>query len=296
MTAPSALIALPERHASQTTYTRASLSFDTASFLHTHAREVLLSRLEYLKVGPEVVVDLGCAVGGAFSDLCATWPEAAILGIDLNIAMCRVAKERARDLTAVQRRAELVVADAEHLPLDERSVDAIFANFVLPWCLPERVFAEAARVLAPDGILLFATVGPQTLAEVRRAWARVDDLIHVHAGFDVHDIGDLAARAGLSEPVLDVDRLTLSYPDVASLVRDLRAAGATNTAPGRRKTLTGRNRWRRFEAALEETTATERLEVSVELIFGQAFGRRVQRPRPRSATAAVPLSEIKRRR
>jgi malonyl-CoA O-methyltransferase len=120
--------------------------------------------------------------------------------------------------------------------------------------------------------LLFATFGPDTLREVRRAWGSVDRDIHVHAAFDMHDLGDRALAAGLAEPVLDVERITLSYCDVRDLVRDLRACGAVNTAAGRRSTLTGPKRWRAFADALEAGRRGERFDVTVEVIFGQAFG------------------------
>ena len=98
--------------------------------------------------------------------------------------------------------------------------------------------------------MLFATLGPDSLQEVRAAFAAVDPLIHVHAAFDMHDLGDLALAAGLAEPVLDVDRVEVTYRDLAGLVRDLRGMGAMNVAGGRRRSLTGRARWQRFEAAL----------------------------------------------
>src|SRR5262249_29611247 len=147
-------------------------------------------------------------------------------------------------------------------------VDLLFANLVLPWCRPDVAFAEAARVLSLGGVLTFATLGPDSLAEVRRAFAAVDAGIHVHAAFDVHDLGDLAVQAGLAEPVLDVDRLTVTYAEPAALWRDLKAVAAANVAGGRRRALTGRARWRRFEHALRPGQG-QRFSVTVELILGQ---------------------------
>lgn len=165
----------------------------------------------------------------------------------------------------------MIAADAERLPLAAGSVDLILANQLLPWCRPERVFAEACRVLGPDGLLLFSTLGPDSLAELRRAWAAADDQIHVHGFFDMHDLGDQLIAAGLEDPVVDVDRITVTYPSVEALVADFRACGAVNIAAGRRKTLTGADRWRRFEAALDAGRDSGRLAVGVELILGQAW-------------------------
>jgi malonyl-CoA O-methyltransferase len=106
----------------------------------------------------------------------------------------------------------------------------------------------------------------------------------------MHDVGDMALAAGLAEPVLDVDRLAVTYPDVSGLVRDLRAMGAVNVAGARRRGLTGHDRWRQFEAGLG--SAQGRFAVTVELILGQAWGRG---PRGGSGEVPVPIARIKRR-
>ena len=87
-------------------------------------------------------------------------------------------------------------------------------------------------MLADGGALLFATLGPDSLQEVRAAFGAVDDRIHVHAAFDMHDLGDLALAAGLAEPVLDVDRLEVTYADVAGA--RARSAGHRRHQRGRR--------------------------------------------------------------
>jgi malonyl-CoA O-methyltransferase len=176
------------------------------------------------------------------------------------------------------------------------SVSLVLANLVMPWCRPEAFFTEVARVLAPGGALMFATLGPDTLREVRRAWASVDAGIHVHAAFDMHDLGDNAASAGLAELVLDVERMALSYRDVEDLVRDVRACGAVNTAAGRRRTLTGRKRWQAFTAALHSARRGERFDATVEVIFGQAWGGGAStRAHADRGEIVVPLTRLGRR-
>src|SRR5262249_36136820 len=129
-----------------------------------------------------------------------------------------------------------------------------------------------------------------SLQEVRAAFAAVDTRIHVHAAFDMHDLGDLALAAGLAEPVLDVDRIEVTYADVQSLMRDLRAVGAVNTAGGRRRRLTGRERWRGFTAGLHRSQG--RFAITVELILGQAWGRG---PASGRGEVLVPVDRIGRR-
>ena len=148
-------------------------------------------------------------------------------------------------------------------------------------------------MLRPGGALLFATLGPDSLTEVRQAFGAVDDRIHVHAAFDMHDLGDLAMAAGLAEPVLDVDRLAVTYADVATLLRDLRAVGAVSTAGGRRRTLTGHERWRGFERRLQPA-ADGRFAVTVELVLGQAWGREPRPAKGPPGEIRVPIGQIRR--
>ena len=259
---------LPDRRAALIRLRRASATFDDADAVHSEARARLLARLPLFKLDPRHIVDLGAATGKASPELAALYPDARILAVDLCRHMASRSMARCRRLD----RAAAITGDAEHLPLRDGSIDLIFANLLLPWCDPGEVFREASRVLRNGGLLLFTTVGPDTLGEVRQAWSEVDDGLHVHGFADMHDLGDLANRAGLAEPVLDIDRLTVTYPDVGGLVSDLRACGATNVAHGRRSQLTGRSRWNAFRERLESQQTEAGLSIGVELIFGQAWG------------------------
>ena len=279
--------ALPDKRAARRAFDRAA-GFDSACFIHDAARERLLERLDLVNLTPRTVVDLGCATGRGAVALAARYVGARVLAVDASTGMLRATFAQHGGSVAA------VGGDAERLPLRSQSVDLLFANLVLPWCRPDIVFAEAARVLVSGGVLLFATLGPDSLAEIRRAFATADNRIHVHAAFDMHDLGDLAMKAGLAEPVLDVDRLTVTYAEPAALWRDLKAVAAGNVAGARRRQLTGRGRWSRFEHALAPQSG-ERFAVTVELIFGQAFGRGpVQTRRQAGATTeiAVPIERI----
>jgi malonyl-CoA O-methyltransferase len=282
-------LALPGKRASRAAFARASATFADACVVHDWARERLLDRLELVRIGPGTIVDLGCATGSGAAALARRFPTTRIVAVDASLAMLAAARRTLADCDL----AHVAAGDAERLPFPSASVALLFANLVLPWCWPEAVFREAARVLAPGGLSMFATLGPDSLKEVRGAWARVDDRIHVHGAFDMHDLGDLAGAAGLKEPVVDVERIALSYADVRDLVRDLRACGAVNTARGRRTSLTGPSRWRGFERALETKRHDARFEVTMEVIFIQAWGGRPAARRGANGDEiVVPLNRV----
>lgn len=285
--------ALPAARASRAAFEQAGATFGQACVVHDWARRHLLERLAYIRIDPRIIVDLGCATGAGAVAMAARFPAARVLAVDTSRSMLRAAQRAG----AAQPRLRVVAGDAQRLPLPSASVAMILANLVLPWCSPERTFREAARVLEPGGFLMFATFGPDTLQEVRRAWSRVDDRIHVHAAFEMHDLGDLAVAAGLQEPVMDIERITLTYTHVRDLIRDLRACGAVNTAAGRRNALTGPKRWHAFADALHAGRRGDRFDVTIELIFGQAWGDPGAGRRGRgNDEIVVPLSRIGRSR
>jgi malonyl-CoA O-methyltransferase len=165
------------------------------------------------------------------------------------------------------------------LPLADASVDLVFSNLMLQWCDDlDAAFAEIARVLRPRGLFTFTTLGPDTLVELRDAWRAADAGEHVIPFTDMHDIGDGLVRAGLAEPVLDVERMTLAYPDALALMRDLKAIGAHNANAGRARGLTGRRRLAAMQAAYERRRRDGVLPATYEVVFGQAWGPGTQAP------------------
>jgi malonyl-CoA O-methyltransferase len=164
-------------------------------------------------------------------------------------------------------------ADARQLPLQTGSVDMVFANLLLPWIDDLSAgFVEITRVLRKDGVFVFSTLGPDSLAELRAAWGSLDRDWHVNAYVDMHDIGDAIVRAGLRDPVLDVDKIAVSYPDSAALYQDLTRCGARNCLAARRNSLTGKRRFARMEERLAEAFVGAPLTFGLELVYGHAWG------------------------
>ena len=273
-------------------FDRASGGYDAAAVLQARVREELLARLALVKLAPHVVLDLGCGTGHAAQALKRRYRRATVIALDAAPGMLREARRRSRLLHPIVR----VCADACRLPLADASVDLVFSNLMLQWCdPPDTAIGEIRRVLKPGGFLSFSSFGPDTLGELRSAWAAADGGSHVSAFVDMHELGDALTRAGLAEPVLDVERITLTYPDVRSLARDLKALGAHNATAARLKGLTGRRRWQAMSAAYEGFRHEGRLPASYEVVYGAAWG---SGPRPQDAAHAetrIPVSAIRRR-
>jgi len=283
-----------ERREVRRAFGRAAAGYDAAAELQQRVRGELLERLDLVRIDPSAVLDLGAGTGHAALALKRRYPKAQVVALDLAESMLREAGRR----QTLIRRFRRVCADAACLPFRPASFDIVFSNLMLQWCDdPDRVFAECRRVLRPGGLLSFASFGPDTLVELRRAWAAVDDHVHVSRFIDMHDLGDALVRAGLAEPVMDVERQVLTYAGVRELMLDLKAIGAHNASAGRSRGLTGKGALARMIAAYETFRRDGRLPATYEVVFGHAWAP-VTEPRPRpppSGEARVPLSQIGRR-
>jgi malonyl-CoA O-methyltransferase len=250
-------------------FDRAAARFDAADFVHRLAFDELMQRLSPVTLQPQRILDLGCGTGSGSVLLTRRFRGSQVIGMDASFAMLQC---NARKKTLFAKRLALQ-GDAARIPLQGGSVDLVVANMLLPWIdnLPG-CLAEIARVTRKDGVFAFATLGPDSLSELRKAWRSVDEQWHVNAYPDMHDIGDALLRAGLRDPVLDVDYLTVTYRDTDALYRDLTSAGARNCLSGRRKTLTGKHRFRAMERLLATQENDGVLSLRLELVYGHAWG------------------------
>lgn len=249
-------------------FERAAGSYDDYAVLQRKVADEMLDRMQEVNIIPKCVIDVGCGTGYCTRRLHKIWSNAQILGMDLAHAMVQQASSQ-KGWFSKQAYCQ---ADAVSLPLKESAVDVVFSNLMLQWCNPVKVFAEFRRVLSNDGLLVFSSFGPDTLKELRQAWAAIDDHPHVIDFADMHDHGDALLQAGFREPVMDVDRFTLTYSDVLGLLRDLHGIGSRNVMSGRRSGLMGRDALDRLERAYQQFADNEgRLPASYEVVYGHAW-------------------------
>lgn len=259
---------LPDKQLARRAFERAADSYDSAAALQQEIGARLLERLDLMRIQPRRILDLGCGTGHCMSGLFSRYPRAGVVGLDIALPMLAHARRRGRWL----RRPLGVCADAERLPFGDACFDLVFSNLMLQWSVDlQRAFEEIRRVLRPGGLLLFTSFGPDTLTELRQSWAKVDNFSHVNHFPDMHDVGDLLLQARFSDPVMDVERITLTYGKLRDLMADLKHIGAHNVTGGRRRGLTGKRRMQALVDAYETYRLEGALPASYEVVHGHAW-------------------------
>lgn len=247
---------------------RAAKDYDALAVLQREVGGRMLHRLQLVRMQPSRVLDLGSGTGEFAGHLLKHYAKAEVLALDFAMPMLQFARQRGRWL----RRPKCVCADMEALPLASASLDLIYSNLAFQWANDyPTLFSECLRVLKPGGLLMFSSFGPDTLKELRQAWAQVDNAPHVSPFMDMHDLGDALLGAGFAEPVMDVDRLTLTYAEVKELMRDLKGIGAHNALSQSHKGLTGKSRMAAMCAAYEQFRRDGILPASYEVVYGHAW-------------------------
>lgn len=264
-----------DKSCARRTFGKAADSYDAAAVLQHETGQRMLERLDYVKLQPKRILDIGCGTGVATGDLLKRYPGAEVVAMDFALPMLARTRKRGRWL----RRPKCLCGDLDQLPLASQEFDLVYSNAAIQWSAdPAGALAEMHRVLRPEGLLMFSSFGPDTLKELRQAWSEVDGFEHVHGFVDMHDYGDMLVAAGFADPVMDVERLSLTYRDVSALMRDLKAIGAGNAAQGRPRGLTGRARLRALDDAYEQFRAADgRLPASYEVVYGHAWGAQQRR-------------------
>ena len=249
------------------------------SGVDTLAREIsrrMAERLEYIRIEPKRILDLGCGPGADLATLATRYPGVARIAIDsapAMLAQARGEKNLLKRLMSFGKPAApgFVCAEASALPLARGSVSFAWSNLMLQWLHdPLPALKEIHRVLEVGGLLMFSTLGPDTLKELR-ASLPASRSEHLHRFIDMHDLGDALVGAGFSDPVMDMEMLTVTYTKLDDLFHDLRASGSTNAALSRPRGLVGKSYWQQMRAAYEALRRDGRLPATVEVVYGHAW-------------------------
>ena len=275
----------PDTRAVRRHFARSAATYDDAAVLQREVATRMAERLDVVKIAPGAILDAGCGTGDAQAEFAVRFPSARYVGLDVALPMLGVARAKScRSRGALARvfatfaggrdagKPRYVGGDIASLPFAAESFGLVWSNLALQWVgdLPGAL-AEINRVIGIDGLLTFSTFGPDTLKEVRAAFAGVDRHAHVSRFTDMHDIGDMLVGAGFADPVMHMEMVTLTYADGLAMIRELKAIGATNATRDRPRALMGRRRWERALASLEATRRDGRIPATFEVIYGHAW-------------------------
>lgn len=263
----------PEKLQVQRAFSEAAGRYDLLAGLQRFVADRLIGRVAGASIDAEVVLDVGTGTGYCVARLRELCPASQLMAVDLAEGMLHYVRRSVRP----EARIWLVGGDAEALPFADGSVDLIVSNLALQWCPdPGAAFREFARVLRPNGCMFFSSFGESTLQELREAWSRVDEHSHVNVFHTMDELGMAMGTCGLDTLFLDKEDCVVEYPDVPSLMRELKGLGAHNVTANRPRHLVGKGVLARVISAyrMAHSTATGSIEASFEVIIGAAGRRR----------------------
>lgn len=270
-------------HCIEKHFNRAAKDYDQFCVVQREVGRRLFERLELFKIEPKVILDLGSGTG-YFSDLLQKkYPNAFVISLDLAEKMLKQSKG---NLNAI-------CANALNIPLASKTIDLVFSTLVFHWCEPLTVlFNEIKRILSKDGLLLFNMAGPDTFKELRQCFKAIDNAKHVHDFIDMHDIGDMLLNAQFIDPVMDMEMLTLQYPQFQKLIYEIHALGISNCRKDRKKGLMTPRQFNILQQQYELLRTEEgQLPLSYEIIYGHAWTPQEENLQPE--VTRIPLSIIK---
>lgn len=258
-----------DARAARRRFGRAAATYADAARLEGEVGARMLERLEVVRVAPARILDAGCGPAPQARALARRYPGAALVALDFSLPMLALAR-RALGWRARLRGARMlaVCGALERLPLAAGSIGLAWSNMALHWAADTHAaLAELGRVLVPGGLLMFSTLGPDTLKELREAAGAAQ----VHAFIDMHDLGDALVAAGFAAPVMDAEFVTLTYPDPDGLFADLRRSGQTSARADRPRGLRGRHFLERTRTALVAQARGGRIPLTYEVVYGHAW-------------------------
>lgn len=253
-----------DEHAIYQVLRRASQTFSRAAFLPHEIGKRILSRLDFVHLAPNVILDCGAKDGLLSQALLARYPQATVISQEIIADFQQQLKSHSCQ--------QWLCSPVHRLPLANDSVDVIVCNL---WLQQENdlaaCFTEFYRVLKANGALFFTLYGPDTLHELRNCFQAVSPYAHVHEFVDMHNIGDILLQSHFMNPVMDMELITLTYTTVLDMLQELKGTGATNVRRDRHRGLLGKNRWQQMLAQYETLKSDNRIPATFEIIYGHAW-------------------------
>ena len=252
-----------------------NITTEICNSFNTHAKEYeasaivqkeiglrLFARLDYLKINPKYVLDLGCGSGFFLEQLKKRYPDAVVVGLDIAFMMLKEANENV-----------LVNGDMVKMPFSNGVFDLVFANQVIHWTNSfSLLMQEIKRVMNVDSYFMFSTLGIDTFCELKTAWLHVDNYSHINDFIDMHNLGDILLNEQFVDPVVDMEKIIIKYASAAKMLNSLKAQGVRNINSKRKQGLTTKKSLLIFKQKLAELAAADgKISLTYEVIYGHAL-------------------------
>lgn len=247
-------------------FSRAAWQYDTVAELQREVAHELLKR--YPVINHEgSVMDMGCGTGYLTRLLLEQVSDKKLAAMDIAFPMLEMCRMKCPE----ENLRGLVCADAEKLPFADSSFSSLYSNLAFQWCNDvEQLLQECRRVVDKRGSLVFSTFGPFTLNELQKAWHSVDGYVHVNSFPTLSELEGVLYKVGFSKVETASVLMEREYPDVLSLMYELKGLGAHNVAQGRNRKTTTRSQLSCMIKAYQAQMNQERIVASYEIFYVRA--------------------------
>ena len=243
-------------------FSRAAGSYDRAATLQKRVAARVVELLPD-SVPATAILDMGTGTGSQCPVLAEKYSGASIVGMDMAMGML----EYARSQNLQQSRIHWCSGDIESLPFTADSFDLVCSSLAIQWCSLEGVLNEVFRVLKPGGSFVFSTLAEDSLFELDSAWRSINEPCRVNQFDDFKEQARAVNNGPLSVSSLVIESEALFYPDVFSLLRELKSLGV-NTVLGGTQGLMTRSKLHRLQEAYEQYRSSEGLPLTYQVIYG----------------------------
>ena len=243
-------------------FAAASKTYDRVAELQRTVGRELLQAIDTNHL-TGTLLDLGCGTGFLTGELLARSRYETMIALDIALPMLQATQAKLAD----QSNIKYVCADAEHLPLGGQCIDGVLSNLALQWCRNlDAVFTDIKRVLKPEGLLVFSTFGPQTLHELKSAWATVDDHSHANEFYSEAQLKHFLLQAEFKNSQVKSTVYISRYQSVWTLMQELKHLGAQHVVAGRNKKITTKTAMQKMITAYEKHKVSDQIPATFEVI------------------------------